>query len=76
MTTDSMAVCSRKCGVPWCRSDAYPGSEWCQFHEVVNPFDDDPKPEVCKYCGKELGDVSDLGCAVCDARHPLFGVMP
>ena len=28
------------CGVPWCRSDAYPGSEWCQFHEVVNPFDD------------------------------------
>jgi len=67
---------AKRCGVPWCRSDAYPGAEWCQFHEVVNPFADDQKPEVCKHCGKELYDFSDIGCGYCDRRHPDFGIMP
>lgn len=33
---------AKPCGVSWCRNSAYPGSEYCQFHEAVNPFDDTP----------------------------------
>lgn len=65
---------ANRCGVPWCRSDAYPNSEWCQFHEVVNPFDDGKPPQTCGHCGKGLEDFSDLGCSYCDRRHPNFGV--
>jgi hypothetical protein len=36
----------------------------------------DEPPRTCSHCGKELEDFSDLGCSVCDQRHPNFGVMP
>jgi len=29
-----------RCAIEWCRNSAYPGSDLCQFHEVVNPFDE------------------------------------
>ena len=51
-------VATRRCAVEWCRSQAYPGSDLCQFHEVVNPYDDighDPdldENNVCRICGK------------------------
>lgn len=36
-----------KCGVEWCRAEAYPGSEWCQYHEMVNPYDPGDVPRDC-----------------------------
>jgi hypothetical protein len=58
-----------KCGVPWCAAEIYPGSEWCQYHDAVNPFDTEDRPrDVCGHCGKELEDFSDLGCVHCDRR--------
>lgn len=44
------------CGVPWCRADAYPGSQWCQFHEVVNPFDDETPPHIERAIAAEGGE--------------------
>lgn len=53
------AKAETRCRVPWCRTMAYPGSDLCQFHEVVNPFADeeghDPDLDengVCRVCGK------------------------
>lgn len=28
--------------------------------------------DACHFCGKEFEDFSDLGCEVCDSRHPGF----
>lgn len=33
-----------------------------------------PSGSYCGRCGKEFEDFSDLGCELCDARHPGFGV--
>jgi hypothetical protein len=38
--------------------------------------DPDHGPDRCRHCGKELEDFSDLGCELCDARHPGFGIIP
>jgi len=59
-----------KCGVSWCGTEVYPGSEWCQYHDAVNPFDDgdDRTRDACRHCGKEFEEFGDLGCEHCDRR--------
>lgn len=54
----------------------------CSICDAMIPYggepwmDYDSEPDCCRHCGKELEDFSDLGCEHCDARHPLFGVLP
>lgn len=36
--------------------------------------EDNPPPEACEHCGKELEDMSDIGCGQCDQRSPEWGI--
>jgi len=35
--------------------------------------EDEAWDPCCHFCGKPMYDWSDLGCSICDVRHPEFG---